>query len=409
MKSAIWLIATAQTLLWGALYYLFPAMLLQWEEHYGWSRAELTLALALAVVVSAVFAPLAGKLVDKGHGAVMQPLSALGGSLCLFMLPSISSLEMFYLIWGVIGFFMAGCLYEACFAFIVRHQSDDAKRSITMITLVAGFASTICFPLARVFSEQFGVGIAVQIFAGSIIFIAVPMFWIGAKQLEKNTPTSHTETTSAEEHGDTSYLRRPAFWLLAASFSLLTINHGVVLNHLLPILADWQVEDSFAVLAISMIGPMQVTGRLMWMIFDRHLNIPLVTMACFVGITLATLCLIFSADTLWLLAGFVVLQGAAYGVICIVKPLITREIMGEKNFGTISGAMALPYLTCFAASPYIGSLIWQWKGYTATLWSIWGFALAGLACLAITLLLEQRQKPITCCSDEVSLSHSATR
>ncbi|MDI3324299.1 hypothetical protein QKW35_07905 [Pontibacterium granulatum] len=60
MKSTIWLIAAAQTLLWDALYYLFPAMLLQWEEHYSRSRAELTLALGLAVVVSAMFAPLAG-------------------------------------------------------------------------------------------------------------------------------------------------------------------------------------------------------------------------------------------------------------------------------------------------------------------------------------------------------------
>ncbi|MCV6611714.1 MAG: MFS transporter [Amphritea sp.] len=390
MNNVVWLIGTAQTLLWGALYYLFPALLLHWEEYYGWSRAELTLALAIAVVVSAIFAPYAGRLIDKGKGPVMQPLSALIGAVLLFCLPYANSLTMFYLIWALIGVTMAGCLYEACFAFIIRHLGDNAKRAITLITLMAGFASTICFPLADYLARHYHVNTAVQLFALSIALIAVPAFWIGARQIAAHKPDTETHYAAA---GGTShnFLRQPTFWLLAASFSLLTINHGVILNHLLPILADRQIDESIAILAIAMIGPMQVLGRIVWMAFDSRFSVATVTLACFAGMGMATLCLIFSSSALFLLIGFVALQGASYGVISIIKPLITRDIMGNRNFGAITGAMALPYLICFAASPYIGSLIWQWQGYDVTLWVIWGLAIAALSCLLLTLLIHRRQ------------------
>lgn len=401
MTQAIWFLAIAQTLLWGALYYLFPALLLHWEHDYGWGRSELTLALALAVVISALFAPLAGRFADRGAAVLMQPICALAGALLLLLLPFAESLIQFYLVWGLIGVTMAGCLYETCFAFVIRHLGEASKRPITQITLVAGFASTLCFPMAAFFAEQFSVNTAVQFFAATIIFIAAPLFWLGARSLEQHYPAvKHAADEAA--HSNHSFLRKPAFWLLAASFSLLTINHGVILNHLLPILDDRGIPDAIALLAISMIGPMQVLGRVMWMAFDRYLSVSAVTLGCFAGINLATVCLIFSTDAIPLLIFFVVFQGAAYGVVSIVKPLLAREIMGGRNFGAISGSMAVPYLTCFAASPYIGALLWEWQGYALTLWAILLFSLIGMGTLLIALGWHNKGRATYCCPEVAS-------
>ena len=393
MQRAIWYIGVAQTLLWGALYYLFPALLLQWEDHYGWARTELTLALTIAVIMSAVFAPKAGKLVDQGYDPIMMTTSALLGALFLAILPFVNSLLMFYAVWAAIGVCMAGCLYEACFAFIIRHLEDDAKRAITFVTLLAGFASTICFPACRYLADNFGVNATIQIIAGLIVVLVVPIFWLGAKGLAHHQPANHsTEQTRADTQQDRSFLRSPVFWLLAASFSLLTINHGAVLNHLLPILEERHTPDAVAVLAVSMIGPMQVLGRVIWMLLDRHITTPVLTLTCFAGINLATVCLIISQYNPYWLIGFVALQGASYGVISIVKPLLAREVMGARNFGLISGVMALPYLICFAASPYIGSLLWQWQGYSLTLWIIGAISIAGALCLMLSLSFHYTRK-----------------
>ena len=66
---AIVLLAIGQCLIWASLFYIFPALLLRWESELGWSRVELTAGITLAVCLSGVVAPIAGRLIDAGRGA----------------------------------------------------------------------------------------------------------------------------------------------------------------------------------------------------------------------------------------------------------------------------------------------------------------------------------------------------
>lgn len=381
-------------------------MLLHWESAYGWSRSELSLALTLAVAVSAICAPWAGRLIDRGHGALMMGLSAAAGGVVLVLLAWVEELMLFYLLWGAMGIAMAGCLYEPCFAFVVRHMGDRAKRAITLITLAAGFASTICFPAVHLLMAETGLQNTLWLFALSVVVLAAPLLWLGARRLQLHGDHEPLVEVSAERvgSGKNSYiLRSPLFWLLTGAFALMALNHGVVLTHLLPILDDRQMPDSYAVLAISMIGPMQVAGRLVWMMADKHLDVLRITLICLSSIGVATLCLIFSTQLIYLLALFVLLQGAAYGVICILKPLVAREILGERNFGAITGAMAVPYLLSFALSPYLAALVWQNGGYGWVLWGIFGCALLSIGCFLLAARRHnqgqssEEQSAVACC------------
>jgi hypothetical protein len=67
-NPAIILLAFGQTLVWTCLYYIFPALLLRWETVLGWSKLDLTLAITLAIATSAIFSPIAGKIIDKDYG-----------------------------------------------------------------------------------------------------------------------------------------------------------------------------------------------------------------------------------------------------------------------------------------------------------------------------------------------------
>jgi hypothetical protein len=73
----------------------------------------------------------------------------------------------------------------------------------------------------------------------------------------------------------------------------------------------------------------------------------------------------------------VILQGSGHGVTSIMRPVIVRELMGEKNFGAISGAIAVPYLMMWAAAPLLGSLLWTVGGYDLALMVIGGFSVVG--------------------------------
>ena len=63
---AVLLLATGQTLAWASIFYVFPALLLRWEQALGWSRADLTAAIAGAILVSAAASPIAGRFIRTG-------------------------------------------------------------------------------------------------------------------------------------------------------------------------------------------------------------------------------------------------------------------------------------------------------------------------------------------------------
>mgnify|MGYP002623370474 CR=1 FL=1 len=379
-RRAIVCLALGQTITWAGLYYLFPALLPRWEAVEGWSKTSLTAAFACAVVLSGVFSPLAGRLIDRGYGPQVLAGSALLGALCVALLPLAASPWSFAALWLVIGIAISPCLYAPCFTLIPRPRGAEARRGITLVTLVAGFAGTVSFPVNHSVAEAFGWGAATGTFAALIAGVAAPLLWIGARSLEQRFQAADDATAKAASAGrehlmPASYvLRHPAFWLLAGGFALLAVNHGTVLNHLLPILHERGTHPDTAVLAASMIGPMQVAGRLAMMAAERHVTSRTITVACFLAVITATLCLIGAAALPSLLVVFVVLQGSGYGVTSIMKPVAIREILGDRDFGVVNGAMAVPYLIGFALAPFFGSLLWEIGGY--------GFALLVVAALS---------------------------
>ena len=378
---AIVFLAIGQTLTWAGLYYIFPALLLRWEMELGWSKIDITAAIALAVLISAAGSPLTGKIIDKGHGARLMTYSAIGGGIGLLLLSTVTALWQFYSVWAVIGAAFAGCLYEPCFALVTRARGKEAKHSIILITLVAGFASTITFPIMHTLSEDLGWRIAIRLFALAVILLAAPLLWLGAKKIE-NSVVSNTSapltpltpltpsTPSYRSITRNDYLQQPVFWYLAIGFALTALVHGSVLHHFLSILNDRGLTSEMAVLAASFIGPMQVAGRLAMMASEKYTSHHGIAMASFIVMGLSLVLLLFSDTSPVFLSAFVILFGGAYGTTSILRPLIARDLLGEQNFGAKSGALALPYLVGAALSPYLGSIIWGLGGYNTMLGSL---------------------------------------
>ena len=379
---AIALLALGQTLIWAATYYVFPALLLRWETDLGWSKADLTLSVTLAILATALASPIAGRLIDKGHGATLMGACAAAAGAGLLLVSLVTQPWQFTAAWILIGTTLAGCLYEPTFAIITRIRGDRATRAIIAITQGAGFASTISFPATYALAEAFGWRITLRLFAAIVILIVAPILWIGTTRLEaEGTAPTPPQTTKPK-----TFLHRPAFWALAMGFACLALVHGATLQHLLPILDDRGISPAMAILAASCIGPMQVAGRIAMMVTERHVSTHATAVAAFAAMAAAIALLLAASGAPALLAGFVILFGAAYGVTSIIRPLVARAILGPDNFGAKSGALALPYLGGAALSPYLGALIWGMGGYTAMLLTLLGMAALG----AVLYMLANR-------------------
>jgi len=377
-RRIVWPFAIAEIVVWAAFYYSFPALLPEWERSMGWSKTELAGAFTSALVVSALGAPFVGRLVDRGMARAVFTGSAVLGSACLALLSLVSELWQFYIVWLGIGFAMSGALYEACFAIITRSVGERNKQAITLITLVGGLAGTVAFPTAHTLVGFIGWQGAVLVFAGASLFIAVPFIWYGCGHA--NAYAKSLEPPSIEKlPASRKTMSSPVFWLLAFAFTAIALEHGMVLTHMLPIMADRGIDTQAAVFAAAMIGPMQVTGRLAMMAAERHVSMSAIAIGCFLAMGAAAISLLGASGIAVLVITFVILHGAGYGVTSIMRPVITAEFMGKQNFGAVSGLLALPFMLGFAISPTLAAFIWKAGGYDLVLQFAIAITALGLA------------------------------
>lgn len=385
-RAAILLLALGQIIAWAGLYYLFAALLLEWEASFGWSRTELSFALTLALVASAVAAPIVGRLIDRGHGPWLIGGGTFVGGALLALLPAMPTPAAFQILWLMIGLCQATALYEPCFALIARALATGSRGAITTVTLIAGFASSLAFAGAHALIGVMDWQTAVYVFAGAACVIAAPASFIGARLLPRPTPFQNKATRHTNANSRPLTVR---FLLIAFAFSMMAVDHGVLLNHLLAILDDRAVTSGHAILAASLIGPMQVVGRVALAGFGRRMTSLRLTMLSFLGTGLAAALLLMGEAGLTLIFAGVILHGAAYGVISIMRPVVTAEILGPDGIARMMGWLALPYLASFAIAPFLGAVIWQIAGYDAVLATLAVVSAMGLGAVALAERLRR--------------------
>ncbi|NBB71284.1 MAG: MFS transporter [Alphaproteobacteria bacterium] len=379
-------LALAQTLVWAGGFYVFPALLATWHAELGWSKATLSGAFTAALLVAAAASPLAGRLVDRGHGRALMALSATGVGLGLLLLSRVTTPWAFAVVWALIGLALAGALYDACFSFVTHRFPHDARRVITRITLVAGFAGTVSFPTAAWTASAFGWRGSLVVFALLILAVAVPLVWsVGG---ESARPSSTRRRAAAA--GARRTLARPAFWGLTLAFALMALVQGMIITHLLPLLADRGVAAGAAVLAASCIGPMQVVGRLAMMAVERHVAIAGIALAMLAVVLAGLVALWLAPSAPALVAVFVLLHGAGYGVYSIVRPVLTAEVLGRDGFGVVHGTMATAAILATAAAPSLAAVIQGLGGYDVVIVAAITAILTGLAALVAALRTATR-------------------
>ncbi|MCP5155830.1 MAG: MFS transporter [Ectothiorhodospiraceae bacterium] len=386
-RGAVWMLAIGQTLVWAGIYYIFPALLPHWEQDLGWPKTQLAAGFTVALVASALSAPIAGRLVDRDHGPkLLAGCAAVGGALVAAM-SAVTEPWQHVVLWALVGVTMAGALYEACFAHITHRLGSDARSAITLITLVAGFAGSVAFPCAHLLAEALGWRGAVQVAGAVVVLTAAPLLWLGARGVGAADGAGAAARAAAGRGAARRAMRTPVFWLLAATFAMVALNHGVLITHLLPLLAERGVPTALAVLAASLIGPMQVVGRVIMLGLQKRVPFAAVCAGSNLFMVAAAGALYAAGAIPGLVFLFVALQGSGYGVTSITRPVITADYLGRDGFGAISGAIAIGYMGAFAAGPTLGALLWSIGGYDLVLLACMGFAATALGCfLAATRL-----------------------
>ena len=389
-KGAVWLLGLGQTLTYAGVYYVFPALLPELEAATGWSKGQLAAGPTVAFLVMAVLTPFTGRLVDRGWGGEMLMWLPVGAALGVAVLSAVQSPGQWLAVWLVIGVMQAGMLYESCFSFLTRRLGDRARAAITRVTLIAGFSGTITFPLGHAFGQWFGGQGAFLAFAFVILLGAVPANVLGVRALRRMERAGAVRPP-AEPGALAAALGRVEFWVIAALFGLIWLNHGILLTYVLELFQDRGASLAMATLAASCFGPAQVLGRLVLMLYEARISNGMATVVSLGLVLVAGLVLLAAGAAPGLVFVMAVVQGAGVGLLSILRPVLVADVLGRRGFGAVSGAAAVAPILASAAAPSVGALLLAWGGPGLVYGACLAMALVGLGFGAVLAWRGQGQ------------------
>jgi len=373
-RTVVLTLGTAQTLAWASSFYL-PAMLAaSMAAELGVTTPTVYALLSMALMVAALVGPLAGRLIDRHGGRpVLMATSGVfaAGLLALALAQGFMTLALAWLLLGV----AMGCgLYDAAFAALVRLYGRDARSTITGITLLAGFASTVGWPLTALAEAQFGWRGACAAWAAAHLLLALPL---NALLPRAAAPAAASASPAADEAIDAAPApARHVAPLLATVFALLSVVGTGVATHLPALLQTGGATRTAAVATAALVGPAQVAARLLEIGLLRRLSPLISARAAALGHPAGALLMLALGPVA--AVPFAVLHGLGNGLVTIVRGTLPLALFGAAGYGTRQGWLSLPARACGALSPWLfGLAMAQWG--VGVLWLSSALALLAFA------------------------------
>ena len=383
-------LGTAQTLAWASSYYLPAILAVPMARDLGVSTRTVFAAFSAALVVSAVLGPLAGRLIDRHGGKPVLSANSLVFAAALVLLAMAQGPIALFTAWLVMGVAMAAGLYEAAFSALVHLYGKSARGAITGITLIAGFASTVGWPLTAWLELEWGWRTACLSWASLHLLLGLPLNWRlpGVAQIDEGPPRDHPAQVSPQL---TSIKPAPASVqpgqsatrksiLLALVFAITLFISTAMATHLPRLLQSGGVPLALALVFAGLVGPAQVAGRLLEYRLLRRIH-PLMS-ARVAGLmhTLGALAFLIFGGPAGAL--FTLLHGAGNGVLTIAKGTLPLALFGSKNYGARQGLLMVPARFAQALSPWLFGVAIDRFGAGA-LWFSAGLGLLGFAALLL--------------------------
>jgi MFS family permease len=384
----------AQIISWGSLYYAFSFLITPLMEASGGDKPTVFAAFSLGLLVSGLLSAPIGALIDRRGGRGVMTAGSLAGAVLLASLSHVQSVFALYAVWAGLGAVMAATLYDPAFAVISRLFAANYRRAITMLTLFGGFASTVFWPLTQFLIAEIGWRQALLVLAALNLIVCVPVHW---RVLAPGSPGPPRRPVAPAGRGAfRAALRTPVFYLLALAFTGNALVFSATQVHLMSMLQAKQLSAASAALVGAMIGPMQVTGRVLELAFASRLSASAVGILAMAFLPIA-LWVLHIAGVQWpLLVAFAVIYGIGNGAMTIVRGVIPAELFGRDAYGAINGAMAAPVTVAKAAGPLVAALLFvALGGYDGTLWVLIAIGAVSTAVFVLATRASSRGRPAT--------------
>jgi predicted MFS family arabinose efflux permease len=369
-------VGLTQIFAWGATYYLLAILAEPIATDTGWPEAWVVGGLSLGLLIAGLISPYVGAVIQRCGGRPVLASSSVILALGLGGLAASSNISVYFMSWAILGVGMGTGLYDAAFATLGRSYGSAARSAITALTLIAGFSSTICWPLSAYLVEDWGWRGVCLFYAALHVILSLPVHLV-------LVPKSGLQEANARRTAPSRESDNGGLYLLAIALSLIAVISAIMSVYLIVFLEASGSGRAAAVAMAALLGPSQVVARLAEIFLGRYYH-PVWTLIAAAGLIAGGLGFLAFGMASPVLA--VVLYGGGIGIAWVARGTVPLAVFGPRDYAALMGRLALPSLVAQAISPFLGAFFLDVYGAAPTL--IMLFAIAILVLLAAVRLIS---------------------
>ena len=372
LRRATLTLAISQLVSWGVLFYGFAVTTSAIRDDTGWSEGLVSGAFALGLLIAGLGAPPVARALAGHDPRLILTAGSLLGMVGMLGFATAPNPIVLYLAWVVIGAAMAATLYEPAMAVLVALDPARRYRTLTVVTVAGGLASTVFAPLGAWLVDSLGwrqalavLGVSGGLFTAVLHAVVLP------------APHAHAVDAQVAHQPAPSFDRR-----------LRRLRDAVILEqaamiattaYLIALLVEKGVALTTASAALAVMGLGKVGGRLLLLgpIGRQSLTL-LAALAAIVQ--LGGLALPLGVTTTWILFPAMFVVGTASGATTVLRPLLVVDLVGAAPFAATNARIQRASTFARAAAPLaLGVAV-----------SAFGWSLAWSVCLAAFALAAER-------------------
>jgi MFS family permease len=363
----VWTLGVTTTISYGTTQYFFSVLVVPMQRELGWSRALISGALSVALLVAGLIAVPIGRLVDRRGARLPMAMGSLLGAIGLALAALVREPWQLYAVWsGVLAVSMAQTFYPVTFTVVANWFHRRRGSALALLTLVGGLASPIFIPLGGVLVERIGWRATLVAFAALQLAVAVPAHALVVRRHPEDLgllPDGETVDQGREPRADAALreaVRALPFWTLTTAFALGLLAHSVILTHQVAYLIGRGFDPVVAASLAGLLGVASLPGRYLLNRVSERLSPQALLAGCYVA-EAAGVVLLGSGSPL-LVWGYVAIYGAAFGAISPLRASTMADQFGRRAYGAITAVSGIPAAVGAAVGPIAAGAVYDRLG-----------------------------------------------
>lgn len=335
---------------YGAAFYAYGILLDPIHTEFGWSLTFLGSVFAVAQLISAFGASVAGRLLDRWGGQLVFKIQG-AASVLLFTASWSQNAALFAVLMSTgLGFMAASGFYHVSTAIAGRVGPSDPGRSIAVLTAIGAFCSPIYLPVGAVLINSWGWRAAIQIFAvtGLVGALQAAHFAGGGKSDQASGPSPKAVTALR------SAIHRPAVRRMLLAYAFAGFSFSTLLVYQVPIMIDQGLALSTAAGIAGFRGFCQLFGRVGVIAAIAKQEAAVALRVSY--LLAASGSLFILAGNMWLGVAYGALVGSSLGATTPLQAIHAQNTFEPEDLGLLMGLQQSVFAFAGAAGPVVAGI-----------------------------------------------------